>query len=787
MEAQSERESFMYIRAGVQLFLQNWVLFLFSILAFTGLAIFINWYVAPQYEVSATLLLDENAGLTPDPSREFMKSFSIFTPVSDIQREILKMKSSGLIYEALAGTNSEISFWTTDGYRKRELYADMPFQIEIIKAHTQVLGLPFRIIFDGSNNFQLCSVPTDNPVRLFNYSQNKYGSTIEGFPMNTIFHSGDTVSNSFLSFRIITDKNRFSNYPQGSKFYFEFHSLDDLTYEFQKSIHIEQISKDIQAAVIKLKVRNPQQGIDFINALTGAYVKKNLENKNRIAESTIHYFDNQLHILEDSLRQAEERLQGFRSENKVMQISSKTDQVFKSTLDLENQKEDLEARLHYYEYIRSNLKKNKGNTNLLVPSAMGINDNVLNGLITDYMKLNTEINNLIKKKQTSGPAYSNMVIELDNDKMALEENITNLINTSNLQLNLINERLRKGNAEIKKLPTTERRLVGIERNYRLNDNLVNYMLEKKAEAQVAKASNLSKNDILEPARLTQLKPVSPNKILNLALAFLLGIGGPFALLGVRNTFSNKIVWGHLPSELSKLPSLGTVCHKKRKQERIVLIETPKSAISESMRGIRANVDYLLSGQRHQVIMLTSTCSGEGKSFNSLNLAVSLSLLNRKVILLDCDLRKPNLHRSLQLPNSAGLSSVLKGERRMEEVLLPTGVPFLDFLSAGPVPVNPAELLDSEASEQLLNQLKGMYDYVILDTPPMGLVSEAMLLMKYADLKILVVRQKTTPTKELSSLIHSLNVRQEENVCWLMNDVEIRNTGFGARNKYFTQN
>jgi tyrosine-protein kinase Etk/Wzc len=787
MDAHSDKESFMYVRAAFQLLLRNWILFLFSVLAFLSLAVFINWYMEPQFEVSATLLLDENAGLTPDPSREFMKSFSIFTPVSDIQREILKMKSSGLISEALAGTNSEISYWTKTGFRKRELYDDVPFQVELIKSHTQVLDLPFRIISEGTDNYRICSEPNGDPVRLFNYAQNKIGSTIEGFPMNTVFHSGDTVSNGFLSFRIIADKNRFSIYPPGSKFYFEFHSLDDLTYEFQKSIHIEQISKDIQAATIKLKVRNPQQGIDFINALTGAYVKKNLENKNRIAESTIHYFDNQLHVLEDSLKHAEERLQGFRAENKVMQIESKSDQVFKSTQELENQKEDLEARLSYYEYIRNNLKKNKGNTDLLVPSAMGINDNVLNGLITDYMKLNTELNNLIKKKLTSGPAYSNLTIELDNDKTALEENITNLINTSNLQLSIIKKRLNKGNEEIKKLPTTERRLVGIERNYRLNDNLVNYMLEKKAEAQVAKASNLSKNDILDPARLTQLKPVSPNKILNIALAFLLGIGGPFVFLGVRNTFSNKVVWGHLPRELSKLPSLGTVCHKKRKKETIVLIETPKSAISESMRNIRANVDYLLSGQRHQVIMLTSTRSGEGKSFNSLNLAVSLSLLNRKVILLDCDLRKPNLHRSLQLPNSAGLSSVLKGERRMEEVLLPTGVPFLDFMSAGPAPLNPAELLDSEASEQLLNQLKEKYDYVILDTPPMGLVSEAMLLMKYADLKILVVRQKATPTKELSSLLHSLNARQEENVCWLMNDVEIRDTGFGAKNKYFTQN
>jgi tyrosine-protein kinase Etk/Wzc len=786
MESNPEQENFMYVRSALGILRRYWYFFALATIFFLGLAVFLNWYQEPLYEVSATILIDENGSPVPDPSKEFMKSFSIFTPVSDIQREILKMKSSEMIFAALRKTNSEISYSVGKSFIKRELYSDLPFVVELFKKHVQPVDVSFQILPTSGDKYLLIMSPTKEPVRLYDYSANRIQDLAGPLSLRKEFSSGDTVTTSFMSLKIVVDKYHLSSFAPGFKFFFILNDLNALTYEFQQSLHIEQVSKDIQAAAIKLKVKNPKKGTDFINALTAAYVQRNLDKKNSVAETTIHYLDNQLGILEDSLKQAEARLQGFRSENRVMQMELKTDQVFKGTHELQIKKEELESKLKSYRLILENLETKNDRADLQVPTSIGANDMVLTELINKYIELNTERNNLIEKRLTASPAFATRTIELDVQKKALIKDIRNLINASNTDLASTEDLLGKGNAEEKALPNTERQLVGIERKYRLNDNLVNYMLEKKAEAQVAKASNLPKNDILEPARLTQLNPVSPNKTLNLLIALILGIGFPFATIGIRRAFNSRVDEDHMPGEINRLPFIGSIYRTHKKKESLILLDAPNSVISESIRGVRTNLDYLLSGRHNQVILLTSTKPDEGKSFNSLNLAISLSLLGRKTILLDCDLRKPNLYRSLELTNTLGVSSVLKGTSTLDEVIIQTGISCFDFIPAGPVPLHPAELIDSAETGSIISRLKERYDYIILDTPPVGLVSEALILMKHADLKILVVRQRMTPKKELVAVLKDLESRKMENICWLLNDVEVGDTVSSGKNKYFSR-
>ncbi|HSH65907.1 MAG TPA: polysaccharide biosynthesis tyrosine autokinase, partial [Bacteroidia bacterium] len=422
----------------------------------------------------------------------------------------------------------------------------------------------------------------------------------------------------------------------------------------------------------------------------------------------------------------------------------------------------------------------------LVPSSMGINDNVLTGILEEYLRLNSERNNLIQNKQTQSPYFNTLTIKINNQKNTLSENIKYLINTNNIQLNTIEERLKKENAQISALPGTERKLVGIERKYKLNDNIYTYMLEKKAEAQVAKASTLTENDILESAKLTQPGPVSPNKAINLAVGFLVGLFLPFAGFGIRSLMDNTIASEQDMQSITKIPSIGRISHNKGKKQSAVLIDAPKSAISESIRTVRTNIDYFLQGKRNKVILFTSTMSGEGKSFNSLNIALSFSLLNRKTILLDFDLRKPNSYQSEVVPEKElGLSSFLSGDATIEEIIVHSTIPSFDFIAAGPTPANPAELISSEKTEALIKQLQEEYDYVIIDTPPIGLVTEAFLMMKHADLKIFVVREKVTPKKQLASIMTEMESKKIENIYWLLNDVDMRDTYYG-QSSYYTQ-
>jgi tyrosine-protein kinase Etk/Wzc len=215
-----------------------------------------------------------------------------------------------------------------------------------------------------------------------------------------------------------------------------------------------------------------------------------------------------------------------------------------------------------------------------------------------------------------------------------------------------------------------------------------------------------------------------------------------------------------------------------------MADDPRSAMSESIRTLRANLDYHFDGMRNKVILLTSSNSGEGKSFTSFNIAVSLAMLERKVILVDFDLRKPHLHNLLKSENKIGVSAVLEGSLSLEAAITQTPHQHMDFIAAGHLRPNPNELISSERTSDFIAALKKKYDYVILDTPPVGLVSEAFLLMRHADLKIIVARQAVTSKKALSVLMRELEVKQIKNIVWLLNDVSVQNTMYAKNNEYF---
>jgi tyrosine-protein kinase Etk/Wzc len=780
-------ESFYYVKAGFQTLKRFWYLFAISVVTFVGLAYFVNWYLQPTYEVGAVILIEEGKNPQPDASKEFMKSFSIFSPTSDIQKEILKMKSSELIFEVLKTTKAEITYFAKRGIKTRELYYESPFHVSMCSNSPQTVGIEFHVVPKSEKKFQLVVEKGEEQVQIFNYEKNKISNITSAFSLNKEYAYGDTIKSDLYCFTVSVEQDKLSDYDADSKFYFVFNDLNTLSYSYQKAIQIEQIAKDIQAASIKIKVKNPQKGIDFIDALTKAYLQKNLGKKNIVAESTIQFFDNQLNILEDSLQQTEGNLQQFRSNNKVMDIGSKAEQIFKGAGELENQRAELQAKAKYYNYINDNLDKDRNGSSLLVPSSMGINDNVLTGILEEYLRLNSERNNLIQNKQTQSPYFNTLTIKINNQKNTLSENIKYLINTNNIQLSSIEDRLRKENAQISALPGTERKLVGIERKYKLNDNIYTYMLEKKAEAQVAKASTLTENDVLESAKLTQPGPISPNKPINLAIGLIVGLFLPFAGFGIKALMDDTIANEQAMNSITKIPSIGRISHNKGKKQSAVLIDSPKSAISESIRTVRTNIDYFLQGKRNKVILLTSTMSGEGKSFNALNLALSFSLLNRRTILLDFDLRKPNSYQSDVVPEKElGLSSFLSGDATIEEIIVHSTIPSFDFIAAGPTPANPAELISSEKTEALIKQLQAEYDYVIIDTPPIGLVTEAFLMMQHADLKIFVVREKVTPKKQLANIMAEMENKKIENIYWLLNDVDMRDTYYGQSNSYYTQ-
>jgi capsular exopolysaccharide synthesis family protein len=413
----------------------------------------------------------------------------------------------------------------------------------------------------------------------------------------------------------------------------------------------------------------------------------------------------------------------------------------------------------------------------MIPSAMGVTNEMLSKITQDLLNLSSEKNNLLKNKQDKSPYFSKLTIQIDNLKNALSENIKYSINTNNLSISGVEDRLRKLYGDINELPETERQLFGIERKFKLNDNTYTFLLEKRAEAQIAKASNLPDNEIVETAKMKPAGPIAPNKRMNLIMSVLAGLFFPFCFFWAKKLLNETVSDEKELKNISKLPSIGNVFHNSDQYQKMVLADEPQSEISESLRTVRTNLDYFLKGKRQQVILFASATAGEGKSFVALNIAHSLALLERKTILVDFDFRKPKLHEYLDMDNTSGATAFLINKAQINDIIVSTGIKNLDFIAAGPTPPNPVELIGSEKTEQLINHLKSKYDYIIIDTPPCGMVSEALLLMKYSDLKIFVIRLNHTPKKQLSTLLSEMEEKNINNMCLLLNDSPIQKISY----------
>ena len=771
MEQNRELESFYYVQIAFRTIRRHWIFFIVSMLLCLGGAFFLNWYQQPLFEVGTTIIVNENHDNALDPTKEFMKTFSIFTPNSDIQKEILKIKAFKTINDALLKVNAEIGYYTTSSLRTQELYENLPYRIELDMQHVQPMGVQLQIIPTSATTFKLAVKSKPSSVELYNYTRNRAFTTTRFSVPPGEYVYGEKITSVFQSFRILKDTIALAAFPKNNSFGFSLNDLSTQTYSIQKTIVVEQISKDIQAANIRIKTPDPQRGIDFVNALTDTYLMRNLETKKNFAEKTLSYFNDQLDVIEDSLKIAEINLKDFRSNNKLLEIKSKAEIMFKELADLENQKAEIEAKNKYYKYILETIEKGKEASELLVPSSMGINDQVLTSVIEEYIKLDTERNNLILNKQTESPYFNSLTLKLANQKKIIKDNATYLINTNNIQLNEVSTRLEAKNQEVANLPKTEMQLVGIERKYKLNDNIFNYILAKKAEAQVAKASNILENEILEPARLTSPRAVYPNKLGNLIVGFLIGMLLPFLFFGIKQLFSDTISDNKSLQLLQQIPCLGEIALSSTKKS-LPLIENPLSTAAESIRTIRSNLQYNLGNDQCKVLLFTSSNQAEGKTFVGQNIALALSMIEKKIVIIDLDLRKPN-HYAFNVSEHTkgeGLSAYLQHAGNFSDILLQTEHKNISYIPAGAIPSNPAELIASKKLYELLEALKQQFDYILLDTPPIAIYADVLTLMKSVDLNIVVVRQNKTSRKSLGNSLQALLNKKTPNLCWVFNGV-----------------
>jgi tyrosine-protein kinase Etk/Wzc len=753
------------LRKLFDLILGRYLLLLVSVVIFVAGAFLYNRTATPVYKVAASMLIKEDNRPQSADVNEFLNS-NLFRSNQNFQNEIWVLKSTPVIEQTVRNLDLMVTYLQKKGLRYHDAYESAPFKVMLVQGHVQPVWTKFQIRFDSREKFHLNASEKD--VQFTNFLTGETETRNQSWEFNFDGEFGKLIENEYLAFMIEFDSTRKFDINKSSGFAFMLESPTAVANQYKRQLEFNIIDREATVIEITCPTPSPAKGKDFVNELMQVYSDQNLERKNHIANNTIAYIEKQLGEISDSLGETEDNLQRFRSSNQLLNVTEQANSISTQFMNLQNQLAELVTRKRYYEYVSEFLTSNDDFSQITVPASMGIQDPLLNTLMAELIAAQAQRSNLIENQQERNPLVQKLTIQIENTRKTISENIDAVKKTTELSIEEMQKRINRVEGQISRLPGTQRKLGAIERQYRLNDAIYNYLLEKRAEAKITQASNMPDNIILEPASLVGLGPVAPNRKMNYLLAILLGLALPIGFLTLQSVLNNRIENEEAVMALTNIPILGNIPHNHRKGHNI-MDAFPKSNVAESYRSLRTNLDFCFRGVPRKVIMITSSLEGEGKSFHALNIAMSYAQLKRKTLLIDCDLRKPTRYFEHEEDPKTGLSSFLIDQMSISQIVTRSPYENLDYIPSGPIPPNPTELLSLGKLHQLVDELKGSYDYIVLDTTPLAQVSDAYLLMDLAEVKLIVARYNYTHKRILAMILNDLEQKQINKVYLSLND------------------
>lgn len=738
--------------------LLNWYLFAIALVVAFGVAYFINKQEVASYKVSTTVLIEEFKRSNFTGAQSMMQGYML-GDYTNVNNQVVILQSYNLIHNAVDKLELSVDYSYKEGFRILPFYQNSPIHVKFDSISDISGGLLYQVINIDGQRYVLRSDGNDD-VDPFEQEE-RYGSPV-------------TVSGSKFT---IHYNNSTEILPEEEPIYqFNYRSVESLVHEFNSRIKIDYVMDEATIAEVSLTGPNIARDIDFLNTLTQEFLADNLKRKNQEAVRTIDFLDTQLVSISDSLHRAENRLQDFRSQNLVMDISSQARMLIERANALENEKANLKAKNNYYLYIKKYLINRYETGQLIAPTTMGIQD----PLLTQLVKEMSELQNQKLQLGAKNPLHSVLKKKIETVRKSLLETTNSIISSSNMSIRDVENRLDEIQHQAEDLPATERQLLGIERKFSVNDSYYTYLLQKRSEAQIQQASNTPDNLVLDRAMLKEQVNSNKKKI-NFLIALVLGGGIPLLYLILMEYFNNRIQKKEDIEKLTTLPILGMIPHSQ-KEAKVYTVKFPKSTFAEAFRTIRTRLEFMTgdtdpNSSKGKTIMVTSCVPGEGKTFVSLNLAGIFGLSGKKTALLGFDLRKPKIADVLGYNPSIGISNYLIGKASLDDIIHEHEDVNYDIIASGTIPPNPFELISSPRTKQFMTELKERYDYIIIDTCPVGVVSDAYLLAEYADVTLFVVRHDQSDKNLLKENLTLAQNNKVENIGILVNDVQFNNSAY----------
>ena len=755
---------------------QHWFFILVTVVVFLAIAFTINRYSTRLFKTEMTLLIeDESSNSGP---AAVMERMGYSNPRLNFFNEKLILGSFTQIERTVKKLDFEISYYTKGSVKTVEVYHPSNFNVEYDTLHPQIVGVVFDVILLDNKKVLVNLELADNYTpKIFNLKdQNRVDSVNFDF-ISKEYNIGEWIVGNSFKFKINTTDVNYED--EGIDFFsFIFNTDESLANRYYRYVTIAPSAEESSGMNLSTIGPNGSKDIVLLNTFAQTYIEYGLALKNEISDNTVKFIDHQVIGIQDSLNYAEDLLQRFRSDNKVIDLSSKGTNLFEKLIEIESQLSKDEFRLQYYNSIKKYLNKGESLLNVSAPSAMGIEDPLLNKMIIDLSSLYAQRTSLRAIANENNPQITSLNIQIKQTKEILKENLNNIISNVKLIIKDHKSRLSRVEQKVQDLPKTERSYIKIERKFKLSEGLYTFLMQKRAEAGIAKAGNIADNKIIDFAK-THRTPLKPNTQTAYAIALLLGLILPIGIILGLDYLNNKIKSRKQLERITPIPVLGVVGHSDINSN-LIVYERPKTAVSESFRAIRADLNFLLKDKKvgePKVILVTSSIGGEGKTFTSLNIATVIANGGKKVALLGVDLRKPKIFNDFKLKNDVGISNYLIGQVSVNEILQQTFIENLSIIPSGAVPPNPSELLLGDRFEILLNELKKDFEFIILDTPPVGLVADAFQIMHLTDASLFMVRQNYTEENVLEFINDKYTNKIVKNISIIFNDFNHK-AGYG---------
>jgi tyrosine-protein kinase Etk/Wzc len=712
----------------VKKYIYHWPLFALSIFVLVFCSFLYLRYYQPVFSVNSTLLIKDNKKGGMPAENDLLNELDLLGSSKVVENEIEILKSKTLMRKVVNRLNLSVSFTAVGRVKNQDLYLNKPVNFGVVQINSLWYNKALDLSFPSADTYRLEDLESGqvivgqlnqlqrNIFGIYKIDKNEDFNTLMKYPLTITIQNPVIVADHYLS---------------------------------QLSIGLS--SK--QSTVLNLNILTtiPEQGQDILNTLVQVYNEAALLDKNKTIQSTIEFIDERLKLINGELTEVEKDVEGFKSSRGITDISSDANLFLESVKTNDAKLNEVNLQISVINDIQRYINSNSLHEKL--PSTLGISDPVLLGQISQLGELQLERDRLLTTTTENNPLLAPITKQIETTRAGIKSSISNILNT--LQVSKAN--LEGNNSQfqgsIKKIPGQERQLISIKRQQSIKESLYLYLLQKKEEAALSYASSVADSRTVDPAFYSN-SPVKPKRQLIYLAGAILGFLLAAGFIYLRELLNDKLEGAQDLNKLTSAPLLGEVLLSDDKTP-IVVQHNSRKAIAEQFRAIRTNMQFL-QGKRipgkAKVTLFTSSMSGEGKSFVAGNISAALALSGKKTILLELDLRKPAISKYLQLNNNVGLSNYLIGKATIDEIIQSTTVdPNLFVISSGPIPPNPSELLVNTDIEILFEYLVNNYDEVLIDTPPIGLVTDAQILARLADATIYLVRQNVTSKDQIKRL------------------------------------